>query len=116
MAVRRAVVAAGCNGWAQNLDAMIWPGSLIVGGTQWSDDGATLESAEALETVLRISGTAPILEWNPAFTPKMACELQNRWIDGQFHRCTWLFACGTCHLSIHGCGAGCQRCRRWSLR
>ena len=79
-------MAAGCNGWAQNLDAMIWPGSLIVGGTQWSDDGATLESAEALETVLRISGTAPILEWNPAFTPKMACELQNRWIDGEFHR------------------------------
>ena len=113
MAVRRAVVAAGCNGWAQNLDAMIWPGSLIVGGTQWSDDGATLESAEALETVLRISGTAPILEWNPAFTPKMACELQNRWIDGQFHRLH--MALCTCHLSIHGCGAG-QRCRRWSLR
>ena len=113
MAVRRAVVAAGCNGWAQNLDAMIWPGSLIVGGTQWSDDGATLESAEALETVLRISGTAPILEWNPAFTPKMACELQNRWIDGEL-ACTWFR-----HLNsvvVFSCGAGCQPCRRWSLR
>ena len=78
----RAVVQSGCTGWAANLDAMRWPTSLIVGGLQHGgEDGAQIKKAEALESVLRISGTKNLLAWNPSFTEKQACELQNRWID-----------------------------------
>ncbi len=78
----RAIVQSGCNGWAENLDAMRWPTSLIVGGLQYGGaDGAQIEKAQALESVLRVSGTTNILTWNPSFTEKQACELQNRWID-----------------------------------
>ena len=62
---------------------MRWPTSLIVGGLQHGgeDGAARIEKAEALESVLRISGTKSLLAWNPSFTEKQACELQNRWID-----------------------------------
>lgn len=40
-----------------------------------------LQKAEALESVLRISGVENIKVWNRGFTDKQACELQNRWVD-----------------------------------